>query len=398
MILRWIMATWVKVALWFRFRRISFVFHTPIATDGPAIIAGNHQNGILDTMILAARSPRGPYTLSRGSLFKVPAADWFLRSLRFLPVFRFRDGFGQMRRNAEMFHQFVEVLEKNGWLLIFPEGSHFRRFTLRPLQKGLARIAFAAQEAWGWRREIPILPVGLQYESHTAFGSRLLIQFGPPLSSLAYRDLHSRSAKEAERALTAELFEAMKRLILLPPEEDEAYREALRRWEENRNRFRDLEEQFRADRELLSQIRAGPEQGTPPLEDTLPGPDGRENGGRVWAAASGGEGRSESIPPTRRGTCRMWRKLAGYGLSLPGLLLHLLPLLGIIAWEKAFVRDWHLAPAVRFTVGMFLIPVWYVLALALWHRHTGSLLSGLLLLAPMPFFLWLWSRCWHWTR
>ena len=88
----------------------------------------------------------------------------------------------------------------------------------------------------------------------------------------------------------------------------------------------------------------------------------------------------------------------GYGLSLPGLLLHLPPLLGILAWERAFVEDCHLAPAVRFTVGMLLIPVWYVLALALWHRHTGSLASGVLLLALMPFSLWLWSRCWHWAR
>jgi 1-acyl-sn-glycerol-3-phosphate acyltransferase len=367
MILRWILTIWVRVALWFRFSRITFVFHAPIATDGPAIIAGNHQNGILDTMILAALSPKGPYTLSRGSLFDLAAADWFLRSLRFLPVFRFRDGFGKMRQNPEMFHQFVEVLEKNGWLLIFPEGSHFRRFTLRPLQKGLARIAFAAHEAWAWRREIPIVPVGLQYESHTAFGSRLLIQYGPPLSSLAYRELHSRSAKEAERALTAELFEAMKCLILLPPQEDRAYRETLRRWEENRSRFRDLGEQFRADKDLISQVRPGEDPSEPP-------------------------------PLRRRDTGRVWRRLAGYGLSLPGLLLHLPPLLGILAWEKAFVKDWHLAPAVRFTVGMFLVPVWYVLALALWHHHTGSLPSVLLLLALMPLSLWLWSRCWHWAR
>jgi 1-acyl-sn-glycerol-3-phosphate acyltransferase len=399
MVLRWIVLTWVKVALWFRFRRIHFVFHAPIPTDQPAIIAGNHQNGILDTAILAAHVPKGPYTLSRGSLFDNAVADWFLRSLRFLPVYRFRDGFGKMRQNPEMFGQFVEVLGKNEWLLIFPEGSHFRRFTLRPLQKGLARIAFAAQEAWGWREEIPIVPVGLQYESHTAFGSRLLVQFGPPLSSLAYRDLHSRNAKEAERALTAELFEAIKPLILLPPQEEGAYREALLRWEENRGRFQDLMEQFRADQELLSRTGAGSGRGTYP--------QGEEPAARVGEEIRGEEGLPDGATGDRperkapgggRGIKRRVRKLAGYGLSLPGLLLHLPALLGILAFEAVFVRDWHLAPAARFTVGMFLVPLWYLVALGFCHLQARSLPLDLLLLGLLPSSLWLWSRCWHWAR
>ncbi len=60
MVVRWIMRGWIRAALWFRFRQISIVFHAPVPMEGPAIIAGNHQNAILDSMTLASCSPKGP--------------------------------------------------------------------------------------------------------------------------------------------------------------------------------------------------------------------------------------------------------------------------------------------------------------------------------------------------
>jgi 1-acyl-sn-glycerol-3-phosphate acyltransferase len=354
------MKGWVRTALWFRFRKVSIVFHVPPPMREGAILAGNHQNAILDSITLAACSPRIPYTLSRASLFDNPVARWFLGSLRMLPIYRFRDGFGKMRRNAEIFEQFVKVLTNDEWLLMFPEGSHLLRYTLRPLQKGIARIAFAAQEAQSWEREIPIIPVGLQYESHTTFGSRLLIQFGPPVSSLAYKNLHAGNPKEAERALTAELFEEMKRLLVLPPQDDQSYESAVQRWTLNKGRFPDLMDQFRADREIVS---------------------------------GGDEPRGE-----RALERHPWRKLVGYALSVPGIVIHLPVILVSLAWERAFVWDEHLVPAARFAAGLLLTPLWYMLALALWHSRGGSIPSDVLLLGLMPLSLWLWSRLWHWTR
>jgi len=366
MVLRGIMRGWVRTALWFRFRQISIVFHAPIPTDECAIIAGSHQNAILDSLTLASCSPKVPYTLSRGALFHGWLARWFLESLRMLPIYRFRDGFGKMRKNPEIFEQFVEVLRKNGWLLIFPEGSHYLRYSLRPLQKGIARIAFAAQVAENWGREIPIIPVGLQYESHTAFGSRLLIQFGPPVSSLAFKAAYLRSPKEAERALAARIFGEMERLLIILPSDDEAYERVLQRWNRNKGRFPDLMDQFRADERLVGDLRQRSQESGPPA-----GPDSKKNG---------------------------WRKLAGYALSLPGMVLHLPAILVALAWERGIVRDVHLVPAARFAAGVLLVPPWYLAALGLCHVQARSLLLDLLLLVLMPLSLWLWSRCWHWTR
>ncbi|MFC1662208.1 1-acyl-sn-glycerol-3-phosphate acyltransferase [Gemmatimonadota bacterium] len=360
MVLRWILSRWVRAALWIRFRQIRIVYHAPVPLDGAAILAGNHQNAILDSLTLASCSPKTPYTLSRAALFNNRLAGAFLKSLHMLPIYRFRDGFGKMRRNTEIFQQFVEVLRSDGWLLMFPEGSHYLRYTLRPFQKGIARIALAAQDAQSWEKEIPILPVGLQYESHTTFGSRLLIQFGPPVSTLAFKALHSRNPREAEGALTEKVFDELRRLLILPPPEEERYESAVQRWNLNRARFRDLMEQFRADQEVLA---------------------------------------GEVDPPARPGPGKNGlRKLAGYALSFPGVILHLPVILVTLALEKAFVPDIHLGPAARFAAGMFLVPLWWVGAIGVLFSQVGFFPWALGALALMPLSLWLWSRCWHWTR
>jgi hypothetical protein len=199
--------------------------------------------------------------------------------------------------------------------------------------------------------------------------------------------------------LTAALFDAMEGLILTPPQEEAAYREALRRWEGNLGRFRDLEAQFEADQELMTRLCLEPSPGVLPKEEGLSAPGG-VNTGQEYGPVSGDAGgrQGPALPAAGPTARRPGRRFLGYALSLPGLILHLPPLLGILAWERAFVRDWHLAPAARFAVGMFLVPLWYVMALGLWHAWTGSMASDFILLALMPLSLWLWSRHWHWTR
>ena len=360
MLVRWIFRAWIQTALWFRFRKIQWVFHAPVPMDGSALIAGNHQNAILDSMTLASSSPRVPFTFP-GPLSSIAGrAGPFFEALRMIPIYRFRDGFGKMRKNAGVFQQFVDVLRRDQWLLIFPEGNQELRYTLRRLQKGIARITFAAQEAEGWEREIPIIPVGIQYESHTDFGARLLIQFGVPISSLAFQESYARNPKEAERELTAEVFEALKPLLILPPSDEEGYEAALQRWTTNKGRFPDLMDQFRSDQEIVAGTASAPE-------------------------------------PPRAGFV-LSRRLVGYALSLPGLVLHLPAMLGALGLVEAFVKDPDLVPALRFLAGMFLVPIWYLVALAIWHGLTGSSSLDLLLLAVMPVSLWLWSRSWHWTR
>jgi len=358
---RWIARHWIRAALWFRFRKIQVVYHEAPDRGRGTILAANHQNSLLDTLTLAALSPEMPYTLSRASLFENGAMRRVLESLRFLPVYRFRDGFKGMRRNQDMFGRFADVLVRDGWLLIFAEGLHYLGFTLKPLQKGAARIAFAAHEAQEWSREVPIVPVGLQYESHTAFGSRLLVQYGPPLSTVAFRSIHARNPKEAQRALTHALAHDLRKLLVVLPGGPPTGGQIPKEWQRTRGRRKDLLKQFEEDR-----VRFDEEE--------------RE------------AARTPVPPPTNP----PWRRLAGRLLALPGIVLHL-PVLGVIlAWEKLVLRDHHFMPSARFLEGLFLVPVWWSAATVLAHGLTGSWLAAVLTLALLPAALWTWSRSQGW--
>ena len=362
MLLRWILKRWIRAALWFRYREIRIVTQAPIPMDQGIIVTGNHRNSLLDSMTMAALCHKEPYTLSRASTFDKRFARPFLKAIQMLPIYRFRDGFGKMRRNAEAFGDFSRVLADGNWVLIFPEGSHYLRHVLRRFQKGFARIAFAAQEAQGWAEELSILPFGMQYDSLTTFGSRLLIQFGPPVSTLAYRDTFQKNPKEAERNLTREVRDAVERLLVVLPEDDEGYSRGLERWNRTRGRYSDLMEQFEADRKSVAE------------------------GDSVTDPCVGGEVGKGPLG-----------KIAAYLLAALGVALHLPVILLTLALEWAIVRDPNLAPSLRFVYGMFLVPIWYLTAGVSMALLLQSVLLGLALVLFLPVSLWAWSRTWHWT-
>ncbi len=169
-----------------------------------------------------------------------------------IPIYRFRDGFGKMRRNAEVFEQFVDVLRKNEWLLMFPEGNHELRYTLRTLQKGIARIAFAAQVRRSWEREIPIIPGGTSVRVPHHLRQ-------PPADSVRPAGFHAgvpgrsipgipRRPRGPSLQRVSEGFEAP---LDRPPPDEAGYERGVQRWKLNKGRFPDLMDQFRADQEIL---------------------------------------------------------------------------------------------------------------------------------------------------
>ena len=85
-------------------------------------------------------------------------------------------------------------------------------------------------------------------------------------------------------------------------------------------------------------------------------------------------------------------RLAGYLLAVPGFFLHLPVILLVLTWDKSVLKDQHLVPAARWVAGMFLVPLWYLVAVVLAHGLAGSLMMDAALLAAMPFSLWVWSR------
>src|SRR4030095_12409946 len=81
------------------YRRIDVVGLEHIPEVGPLIIAANHQNALVDPMLLLALLPRRMVAVAKAPLFRHPIIGPFLLLLGALPVHRRQDGNADPGRN-----------------------------------------------------------------------------------------------------------------------------------------------------------------------------------------------------------------------------------------------------------------------------------------------------------
>jgi hypothetical protein len=95
-----------------------------------------------------------------------------------MPVWRDREGRGNVPRNYETFDQCLERWEDNDSIIIFSEGLCIQEWKLRPLSKGSARLVLQAVQ-----RGIPleIVPVGINYAHFHGPGKSVDLRFGVPV-------------------------------------------------------------------------------------------------------------------------------------------------------------------------------------------------------------------------
>ncbi len=212
---------------------------------GPVMFVPNHQNAFLDAVILACSSEKNPWFLTRANVFNKPLAAWILNKLQMLPIYRFRDGFATLKKNEKVFDDIVSKLNQGESILIFAEGNHNDQYQLRPLQKGVARIALAADS----KKNIAIVPVGIQYDSRTAFRSRVLVNFGKPLF-VNNMNLVSFNMQDKIEVILAELRTQLQPLMLHIDAPD--YNEKLEYLLKHRQHRDDLKEQLLIDQAVVS--------------------------------------------------------------------------------------------------------------------------------------------------
>ena len=204
----------IRVAIWSFFRRIEIRYHAPLPLTGPLLFAPNHSNALADAIVTAYRPPRQVTFLARADIFAKPRLRAFFQSIKMLPIYRTRDGVEQMAKNDETFQLCADILRHGETVLIFPEGNHSTYRKLRPLKKGLARIAFQAEESADYQAGVRVVPVGLYYHAATKFDGELLIQYGPHIETAAYVEKYRENPAAATRALSDELARRMKQLII----------------------------------------------------------------------------------------------------------------------------------------------------------------------------------------
>ena len=217
-----------------------------IPATGPVIFIPNHQNAFLDAIVIICSSPRNPWSIARASVFKGGWVTKLLTAIQIKPVFRIRDGWSSLRNNDAIIHEWSNMLAQGQDILIFAEGNHNEPYAAGILQKGFARMTMQFQQK---NTALTIIPIGLHYDDHHAFRSRVLVNFGDPIR---VNEILKESVSEREKleTLLTVTDEALKKLALgIKP--DEEYKAKFNFLLKYRSVKKDMLAQLEADKNIL---------------------------------------------------------------------------------------------------------------------------------------------------
>lgn len=179
------MRAYLNMGLFFYFRRIHCIHLNNIPKDKPILILPNHQNALLDALIVAVKCKRLSYFLTRASVFNSHVIAAILRSFRMLPVYRIRDGIQTIKKNKAVFETCTELLHQGHSLALFPEGNHNLKRTVRLLSKGFTRIVFDTLEKYP-DLDLQLVPVGFNYNNPEGFVDEVALHIGTPIPAKDY--------------------------------------------------------------------------------------------------------------------------------------------------------------------------------------------------------------------
>ena len=191
------------------YRRVEVIGRERVPAAGPLVVAANHQQGLMDGILLAASMPRRLRPIAKAPLFRYPLIGQFARLAGAIPVHRRQDEGRGPVDNEAMFGAAHRALAEGEALLIFPEGVSQPEPTLMPLRTGAARLVLGSGAS---APRAILLPVGLMFHEPGTFrvGSAVVLMGEP----VATEDCDALPEEEAVRRLTARLEAALRRLIV----------------------------------------------------------------------------------------------------------------------------------------------------------------------------------------
>lgn len=197
------------------YKKISVVNKEKLEVEGPIIFAPNHQGTLMDALALIFGLNKQFMFLARADIFKKPIVKNILYLMKILPAYRSRDGIDSLQKNEEIFGLTIRALKKKVVpLCIFPEGSHGNKRRLRPLVKGMFRIAFKTQEEYGLKPGVKIIPVGIDYGHYQKFRNTQLIVVGDPIEVCEYWQEYAENPAVAMNSLRDRLSEEMRKVMI----------------------------------------------------------------------------------------------------------------------------------------------------------------------------------------
>lgn len=182
--------------------------------NAPVIFAPNHQNALMDALAVVYAFPGQLVFLARADIFRKKLIAKVLTFLKIMPVYRIRDGYNSLQNNEQVLKKVSDVLSVKRPLVIFPEGNHGHQKKLRPLKKGICRMALQAEDRNDFNLGLYVVPVALDYENYYKFHKSLTIHFGTPISVDPYQTLYHKNSSKAYNSLKEDIASGLKEVML----------------------------------------------------------------------------------------------------------------------------------------------------------------------------------------
>ncbi len=199
----------VKLILFIYLKQVEVRHPENIPEKGPAILAINHPNNLLDTLIVSSKFKPRIHFLATGRLFKNPLLGAFLRKVGLIPVYRREDSPNHREANKKTFEACYRALEEGKILGIYPEGTTHADWQVKRIKTGTARILLEAEKRNDFRLGVKLVPVGLNFASRRKFRTSVTINVGKPVETEEFFPRYARGDYGAVEQLTDRLQKAI---------------------------------------------------------------------------------------------------------------------------------------------------------------------------------------------
>ena len=178
--------------------------------DKPVLFAINHRNAFMDSLAFVNTNSTQVWQLARGDAFNNKMLGNLFYFFHMLPLWRERDGVDTRAMNQPTFDACADLLANNAMVGIYPEGNCINEEHIRPLKKGICRIAFLAEERYNFELDVHIIPVGINYTGAEKFKKWQFVNFGQPILLKKYSDQYKANPALAINQLKDEIEKGMK--------------------------------------------------------------------------------------------------------------------------------------------------------------------------------------------
>ena len=196
------------------FVQINILNEDKIPNDKPVLLLPNHRSAFMDPIVIASQIKRTTYFLVRGESFGNPTMVKIFNRLKMIPIYRREYDPDKIGQNKDIFKYCHQLMERQGCLMIFPEGICQTKYLLAPLKAGAARITLEAEAKNDFKLDIHVIPIGINYSNPHRFRGNLTIDIGDPIKPINYKGQYDSDPWEAVNVLTSDIETELRKRII----------------------------------------------------------------------------------------------------------------------------------------------------------------------------------------